>query len=388
MQTTHSNKAIDSRRGIIVVAAAILLVIVLVFAAMAIDVGYITATKAQMQNAADAGALVAAKEIGKTLTLEGPTTSEMATNEQNARMKAAEIVALNPNANHQSTVINAATDIEFGAAHWNASTNSWNMTWGTPPYNIARVTLRRSQANNTALPLFFAPILGRESTDLTVTATAAVLPTAGYRVKVGSNGKVPILPFAVDIDRWSLCLEGTGLDQYRYSKATKTVSAIGDGVTEINIFPIRDGSLPAGNSGTVNLGDPNNSTADISRQIVEGLNATDLSFFGGEISTADGPINVTGDPGISASFEDDLRSIIGQTRAIPIYEYVDGQGANTQYRIVKFVGCRIMAVKLTGPLTEKHLIVQPITASISTGVRTREWVYTPDSVLAPPVLID
>jgi hypothetical protein len=38
-----------------------------------------------------------------------------------------------------------------------------------------------------------------------------------------------------------------------------------------------------------------------------------------------------------------------------------GPGNNAQYTIVKWVGVRIMEVKLTGPMNQKRVIVQPAT---------------------------
>ncbi len=385
MDRSKVQQSSQSRRGIVMIVSVFLLIVVFAFVSFTVDIGYITLTRAEMQNAADAGAFVAAGEV--RFGLEDPTRL-LSSIETDARTEAANIVALHRNGNHTATTINQNNDIEFGQAVWNTATNSWTKTWGVAPYNVAKVTLNRSQNTGTELPLFISPMFGVDSTNLTVSATAATFPAEGFWLESGSSGHIPILPFSVDIDRWSLCLAGSGTDHYKFVENPDRVVSSGEGIAEINIFPMRDGSLPAGNSGTVNLGAPNNSTADISRQIVEGLNAYDLSFFGGEISTANGPLTVTGDPGISAGFKDELRSIIGQTRAIPVFDHVNGQGVNTTYRVVKFVGCRVMAVKLTGPLTKKHLIVQPARIPNIHAVRNIEYVFNPDSILAPPVLID
>ena len=55
-----------------------------------------------------------------------------------------------------------------------------------------------------------------------------------------------------------------------------------------------------------------------------------------------------GDTGISAGVKDELASIIGQTRIIPVFSSVSGNGNNATYVIVRWVGVRVMAVKLTG----------------------------------------
>ena len=61
------------------------------------------------------------------------------------------------------------------------------------------------------------------------------------------------------------------------------------------------------NIGTVDIGSPNNSTADLVRQIRYGLNDFDMSFFPNrEIRFDKGPITLNGDTGLSAGIKDDL----------------------------------------------------------------------------------
>ena len=43
---------------------------------------------------------------------------------------------------------------------------------------------------------------------------------------------------------------------------------------------------------------------------------------------------------------------------IPIFNLVQGPGNNAQFTIVKWVGIRVMDVKLTGKLSGKKLMVQ------------------------------
>ncbi len=74
---------------------------------------------------------------------------------------------------------------------------------------------------------------------------------------------------------------------------------------------------------------------------------------------ANGKLTLNGDTGISAGVKDDLAAIIGQTRIIPIFESVSGNGNNAMYTIVQWAGVRILDVKLTGSMSSKKLIVQP-----------------------------
>jgi hypothetical protein len=118
---------------------------------------------------------------------------------------------------------------------------------------------------------------------------------------------------------------------------------------------------------------------------VHGISPADLAFHGGKLELDENnELELNGDTGISAGIKDELASIIGQTRIIPIFSEVEGPGNNAQYTIVKWVGVRIMEVKLTGPMNKKRVIVQP--AKIITrgaipaepgGPQTSTLVYSP-----------
>lgn len=104
--------------------------------------------------------------------------------------------------------------------------------------------------------------------------------------------------------------------------------------------PDANSNLPPGNRGTVDIGSPNNSTNDLKRQIVYGVNANDLAFFPNGVLkfNEQGFLYLNGDTGISAGIEASLKSIIGEVRAIPIFIDVSGPGNNAEYTMVKFVG--------------------------------------------------
>ena len=111
-------------------------------------------------------------------------------------------------------------------------------------------------------------------------------------------------------------------------------------------------------------------------------------FPNGELKFNDqGILHLNGDTGISAGIEAALQSIIGQVRAIPIFITVSGPGNNADYTIVKFVGVRIMAVKLTGGPMQRYVRVQP--APFSTRYTNRGNILVNiDSVFSQPLLIE
>jgi hypothetical protein len=153
---------------------------------------------------------------------------------------------------------------------------------------------------------------------------------------------------------------GSGDDQFQVDPVTNQVTEGADGIREVKIFPIgNDKSLPSGNRGTLRLGTNNNSTAKLSRQIREGLNATDMSYHPNGFSVADGAIYIPGDPGVSAAVEDDLNQILGQNRILPLFASVSGNGSNASYEIVKFVRVKVVKADLRGALQYKAVVLQP-----------------------------
>ena len=94
---------------------------------------------------------------------------------------------------------------------------------------------------------------------------------------------------------------------------------------EINLYP--SGNGPPGNRGTVDIGSNNNSTADLSRQILNGVTKSDLAYHGGKLEfNEDGELFLNGDTGISAGIKDELAAVIGQPKIIPIFSNVSGPG--------------------------------------------------------------
>lgn len=142
-----------------------------------------------------------------------------------------------------------------------------------------------------------------------------------------------------------------------------------------------------GNRGTVDIGGANNSTADLARQIVNGISEADLNALGKPlVFDDDGQLTLNGDTGISAGVKDELASIIGQTRVIPIFDSVTGNGNNATYRIVKWAGVRILDVKLTGPMSKKMVLVQPA-AIVSRNVVVGSSVGASSHLFSPVLLV-
>ncbi len=207
----------------------------------------------------------------------------------------------------------------------------------------------------------------------------------GFQIPSGSSFKIGMLPFALDIETWQALQAGNAADQYTYDSTQGSVSPGPDGIREVNLYPQGTGS--PGNRGTVDIGGANNSTADIARQIIEGISTHDLQELGKPLAlNADGILELNGDTGISAGVKDELTSIIGETRIIPIFECVSGNGNNAKYRIVQWAGVRVLNVKLTGAMNSKKLIVQPaplLTKGVIIGDASKGWS---ENIFSPVIL--
>jgi hypothetical protein len=346
------------RRGNIVVLGAAMLVMIFGFAAFSVDVGFLTVTKAQIQAAAAAAALAACMELPEGLGMGATLMPHQV--EALAGQAAVEVAALHRAGDRDVVHVDAQRDLRFGQAVWDPATQSWARTWGVAPYNMVEVTVRRDQEVGAAdgpVRLFFAPIIGHRHSNLTVRATAALLPGSGFRLEPGQRAGV--LPFAFDEQSWDQMAAGEiADDNFAYDPETGAIGPGSDGIPELDMFPAGKGELPPGNRGTVNIGTANNSTSTVIDQILNGLSKEHLDFHGGELSaTSDDPLDVGGNTGISAAMRTALESIKGRPSAMPVFRDVHGPGNNAVFTLVGFVGVRIVDVKLTG--NPKHVLIQP-----------------------------
>ena len=344
------------RRGNIIVLSALMMVMTAAFVAFAVDLGSLYVARCELQRSADAAALSAAWDLVDENELSG-TTSVLAL-ETEARNTAIEFASLNKV--WGSTPVVPVTDVEIGYLSDPTDPTSTMAFASSNAPNAVRVCVRRTTVQNGPITFTFAKLLGIFSQELDADATAALLTNfAGFRAP-GDGGNLGILPIALDETTWNTLLAGGGSDNWSWDPSTETVTSGSDGIKEVDLYPQGNGS--PGNRGTVDIGSNNNSTAVLSRQIASGVTPSDLAHHGGELKfDSSGKLYLNGDTGISAGIKDDLSSIIGQPRSIPIFTQVEGPGNNATYTIVKFVGVRVLDVKLTGSQSSKCVMIQPAT---------------------------
>lgn len=164
-----------NRDGVFLVIAAVCLVPILGFVALNTDLGVIALTKSRMQNAVDAAALAAAQEITSAVEDVGENGGDTGdANEiavEAAKQMAAKVSGLN------DVYVDPERDVEFGKRVFTDS-GSFSILWGVKPFNVVKVTARRDNDSqdqpDAKLKLFFAPVMGHDSTAITASAIAFV----------------------------------------------------------------------------------------------------------------------------------------------------------------------------------------------------------------------
>jgi hypothetical protein len=379
MKIRHSRRR---RSGTVMVLAAIMMIALFAFLAFAVDLGYIQCTSTQLQRSADAAAIASAWELIGNNDLNGGDPSIAVCNVSTAARK---YVALNTVGGGTPTL--AASDVTSGYLQNPSDQTQRICTTASPAiFNTVEIRVRKAADTGGEVPLFFARLMGIDSVSRQAAATAAFINNfSGFDV-TSSGGTINILPFALDKGTWDdLICRHIGTDNWKWDDCHHIVvpsnGCQGDGILEVNLYPQGTGS--PGNRGTVDIGSDNNSTADISRQIRYGISAADMAAFGRPLRLdANRQLFLNGDTGISAGVKDDLASIVGQKRIIPIFTTVTGNGNNATYTIVGFGGVRIMDVCLTGSKSNKRLIVQPAKVIVKGGhpgddTQTSHYMYSP-----------
>jgi len=365
------NKIHKDESGATIIVVVVFISISMIFLALALDIGWILSTKAELQHAADASALAAIWGIPK----DDVTPQELA-QEYSAYHSAGLVNLVKPE----------GVDVTVGYMEDPLDIEDEIDSNSTEPPNSVEVTLRMHENQDQELDLF----LGAFPVNLTARARAAIsFQVFGFEEPPPPGEENPspdtvsgMIPFSFSETLWDEGIEN-GNDEYMLDDNGNVVSG-SDGKPELVIYPIRS---TAGNWGTVDIGPSNNSTADIRRQIAYGVSQADLDAIDNDNSSnglvlSDGFIDnngnivskshpearpykdLNGDTGISLGFKDAILGsnhfpgIIGLPRVILIHESVTGPGNNAEYRIVGFENVRIMAFNTRGANSE--LIVQPV----------------------------
>jgi len=310
----QSRPAIVGRSGQVLVVASFALLALGIVAALALDVGYICASRARLQNASDAAALAAAQKLVEV--------RRGGTGESTARQQAtAEAVGIT-----SSNWTAARCEVAFGTYADGQFTPQDEAT----PASAVQVRAYRDEGSpGGTLGLFFAPLMGMSSVHLRTEAVSDI--TEGIK-----SIRDDLRPFTIP----ESVLEGVEQGE------TFVFTLPHAGWREL--YPGED--YAPGNFGLLNLDGGAQGTTELVDWIENG--------YPGEVSIdpAVGYIWIGGTNGVVASVEDDIESCIGKLIFICVHDQCTGQGSNANFRIVWFAAVTILEVQFTG--TPKYVTLR------------------------------
>lgn len=358
------------------------------FAAIALDLGYLYVVRTQLQAAADAAALAGTSTYFENAALTQDQTTLAYVGRQRAQAMSLRNVSMT-----DGTILDAA-DVAFGRHDF---ANGTGALLASGRWNGVEVTVRCTPgSSNGAVRLFFANIFGIAEGGVAATARAAVNDQfAGYRL-IESEDEANLLPFTILKEIFDDALVN-GPDDFSYDGQ---VRSWGDQIPEIRLYPWKwnevagdDGVDGSGNFGTLNVGIGDQGTAELERQIAEGITAAELEaefgtfvlmFYGpdGQVNSYPG----TGNPGISVGLRDAVQGRIGDVVGFFIHRSVVQDGSNATYDIVGIRFGRIMYLHLTGNPKNRALVLQPV---VYTGgsIIVEEYAAPSGGIVGRPMLV-
>jgi len=389
---THNRRT--KRRAAIMVMAAMGTTSALVLCGLVVDTGNLCVAKAELQRCSDSAALAGTAVLLPKSALNGGSSNSSAV-AYTAWQEARTYVQANPCRGVSQMDLQQDDIILTRYKHNEGNPEQSEFILNSTKYNSAKVSARRDPERNGPIPLYFGGLIGVSSVNAKADAAAFLeRDFEGFGIQPGSNATCKLLPFSLWEGLWNARVQ-VGADEFTHNSQNSTVSNGPDGIYEVRLYPEKLKDAP-GNFGTVDIGSPNNSTSDLSRQILFGPNASDFSFFPNsevKISQTDPEepngrkvLYLNGDTGISAAIKDELWAIRGQPRILPIHWKATGNGNNAQFRIVKFVGVTILDVKLTGALKDKYVKIQPCYVTDGTALGGGMDGETSENMFKPPRL--
>lgn len=155
------------RRGAVIVQVAVFSTVMLGMGALAVDVGSMYATRAELQSAVDAAALASAGQLVGDGEHDPRTL---------ARQTADTYARLNRVLNSYNG-IDTARDVEFGKATYDAASGRFVFTPSSTAADAVRISIRRTDGSEGGpMGLSFAKIFGFAQAELRAKATAVLIP--------------------------------------------------------------------------------------------------------------------------------------------------------------------------------------------------------------------
>lgn len=370
MKQPHTDEMSNRRRAASAIMVVVTLPVIIGFGALAVDVGVLYGTRADLQDAADAAALAGASALtGPEMIQVRMETAEFTSVRYQVNEKVYSIAYLNESFGRRQTTV-VPEDIAVGWIDLYSATSP--LQTGIPPAssNAVQVIVRRTEGSpNGPVELMFAPIFGKHFSNVSASAVAAFDDrVSGYDTSAPGGGALPLTMY---VDNHTRQLTEGG-DEYAYDPSTESVSPGRDSTREVNVYP---GDQAPGNFGLLNIGTPNLGLPALVNQIENGVppedferetGSAELTFYGDEGSVT---YDITGNAGLKSSLEKALLTRVGQVVSYFVHDKVDDTGSNAVYRIVGIRFGRVMQARLQAADADRGLWIQPVVYT-GAGVRT------------------
>ena len=213
-----ASRTLNNRRGVALVYLALVLAGLLVFSALVVDLSYMFVAKAQLKNAADAGALAGVFRVMTSPSILDTTQTDarlLAKSYAYKNTAAAKLVNI---ASDDSNSLSKGNDITVG--HWDTIKNTYLA--GQTPVNAIEVRARRStNSPDGNVTSFFAKLFNVNSIDIEMpdTSVAAVPARATGFIALGRYAcDNPIPPGPERILDLSVSVDNSG-EHKNYDKA-------------------------------------------------------------------------------------------------------------------------------------------------------------------------
>ncbi len=370
----YSSAKQGKRRGSIVVLTVFLCMALCVMMAFCIDLGYIAAVKSELQNAADAAALAGAQQLqtyfvqfympGQTnqATIYSNATTDTTTS--SAPIPTAQRFAAANQAGNVSVTV-PASDVTF--SYYDGTTFS---SPSFPNYfpNTVNVTTRRDATANGPLGLFFARMLGINTTDLTATASATIYAGDVTTLQSISGVQAHILPVALDINVWTNYMQSNFSSPWLNGRISNGPNS----AQQLQVYPFTTDT--PGSFGLLDVGPPANNVPAFQAWIDNGLPVS---------PTSPAPWKVG--PGLKNTLKSNFQQVMGDPNLIPLFVPVNpptigaaspgnnyvaasSNGQNATYAVIGFAG--VAVTQVSGDGTNLVIAIQPAPVVDPTAVLT------------------
>ncbi len=374
----YHNADWKKRRAAVAPMAALLMTMLVGMLAFSIDIGYICAVEAELQNTADAAALAGAQQM------QSPFVAYYSPGQtQQDQIYLQVTTDTSDPASPIPTAQRYASYNQAGGVNIQVPTSDISFSYydGTnPPVpasdpsvfpNTITVTARRDNVANGPLALFFARIFGINTTNLTATASATIYAGDVSSLQVIPGVNAHILPVALDVNVWTNYANGNFSSPW----LSGNTSTGPNGSPQLQIYPF--GTNTPGSFGLLDIGVPSNSAPAFRNWIDDGSTPNDISYL---LSNNLLPVSPSAPepwkcgPGLKSTLLSNFQSQMGVPNLIPLFQPVSptgpnpsspgsnyvagsGNGQNATYAIIGFVGVTI--TQASGNGNNMNISIQP-----------------------------